>query len=161
LTVAERLERHALATGYEDLPAAAVAAAKVFLLDALAVGIAGSGDPLSHRVRAAAQQWGKASEATVLGTELRLPAPIAALVNAQQMHCQEFDCVHEEAVVHAMSVLTPAALAWAERSGGVTGRDLLTALTLGVDDAALSSAALDGLLWAVQTTSSLTPSDVG
>jgi len=133
VTVAERLAQHVLATRYEALPALPVAATKTFLLDALSVGIAGSGDPLSRRVRAAARQWGEAPEATVLGTDLRLPAPAAALINAQQMHCQEFDCVHEEAVVHAMSVVTPAALAWAERADGVTGRDFLTALALGVD----------------------------
>jgi len=133
LTVAERLARHVLETRNEDLAASAVAAGKVFLLDALAVGTAGSGADSAVRVRAAATRWGHAPEATVLGTRLRLPAPAAALVNAHQMHCQEFDCVHEDAVVHAMSVLTPAALAWAERNGGVSGRDFLAALVLGVD----------------------------
>ena len=133
MTVAERLARHVLETRYEDLPAAAIAATKAFLLDALAVGIAGSAASGSDTVRNAARHWGEAREATVLGTAMRLPAPAAALVNAHQMHCQEFDCVHEEAVVHAMSVLTPAALAWAERVGGVSGQALLTALTLGVD----------------------------
>ena len=133
MTVAERLAGHTLETRFEDLPGSAIDAAKLFLLDALAVGIAGSGDDSSGRVRAATQRWEGAAEASVFGTRLRLPAATAALVNAHQMHCLEFDCLHEAAVVHAMSVLTPAALAWAERAGGVGGRDLIAALVLGVD----------------------------
>ena len=43
-----------------------------------------------------------------------------------------FDCVHEGAVVHTFTVPVAAALAWAEREGGVGGRDFLTALALGV-----------------------------
>ena len=144
MTVAERLARHVLGTRYEDLPSSAVRAAKTFLLDALAVGIAGSSAENSALVRAAASRWGNTPEATVLGTSLRLPAPCAAFVNAYQMHCQEFDCIHEAAVVHAMSALTPAVLAGAERNGGVSGRDLLSALVLGVDVAVTLGLNLDG-----------------
>ena len=50
-----------------------------------------------------------------------------------QIHNAEFDCVHEGAVVHTFTVPVAAALAWAEREGGVGGRDFLTALALGVD----------------------------
>ena len=41
--------------------------------------------------------------------------------------------MHEGAVVHTFTVPVAAALAWAEREGGVTGRDFLTGLALGVD----------------------------
>ena len=54
--------------------------------------------------------------------------------------------MHEEAVVHAMTVVLPVALAGAERKKGVSGRDLITAVTLGVDVAAgLGVAATTGL----------------
>ena len=55
------------------------------------------------------------------------------MCNAYQIHNGEFDCVHEGAVVHTFTVPVAAALAWAEREGGVTGRDFLTGLALGVD----------------------------
>jgi hypothetical protein len=42
MTVAERFAQYALGTGFEDLWDAAVARSKVFILDSLAVGIAGS-----------------------------------------------------------------------------------------------------------------------
>jgi 2-methylcitrate dehydratase PrpD len=54
-------------------------------------------------------------------------------VNGFQVHCQEFDCVHERAVLHPMATVLPAALAYAEREGGVTGRELLVAVATGVD----------------------------
>jgi 2-methylcitrate dehydratase PrpD len=62
-----------------------------------------------------------------------VPATTAALQNAFQVHCQEYDCVHEAAVLHPMATTLPAALAYAERAGGVSGRDLLTAVAVGVD----------------------------
>ena len=55
------------------------------------------------------------------------------MCNAYQIHNGEFDCVHEGAVVHTFTVPVAAALAWAEREGGIGGRDFLTALALGVD----------------------------
>jgi len=58
------------------------------------------------------------------------------MCNAYQVHGQEFDCLHEEAVVHAMSVVLPVALAGAELRGDVRGKDLTTAVVLGVDVAA-------------------------
>ena len=133
MTVAERLAQHVAETRFETLPPIAVSAAKTFLLDTLGVAIAGSGTPGSEAVRAAAEGWGSGTEARVLGTALRLPAPAAAFVNAHHAHCQEFDCLHEPAVVHALSTVMPAVLAWAEREGGISGPDLLTALALGVD----------------------------
>ena len=75
-----------------------------------------------------------------------VPAPAAAMCNAYQVHNSEFDCVHEEAVVHAMTVVLPVAIAGAERMKGVSGKDLITAVTLGVDVAAgLGVAATTGL----------------
>ena len=62
-----------------------------------------------------------------------MPAPAAALLNGFQIHCQEYDCVHEGAVLHPLATLLPAVLAHADRAGGVSGRDLLAAVAVGVD----------------------------
>jgi 2-methylcitrate dehydratase PrpD len=64
---------------------------------------------------------------------VRLPAASAAFVNAFQIHCQEFDCVHEPAVLHPMATVVAALLAEAERSGPHTGEAFLTAIIVGVD----------------------------
>lgn len=132
----ERIAAHVAGLRYEDLPSEAVAAAKTFILDTLGVGVAGATAAGMDALRAAAQGWGAGAEATIWGTGLRAPAPTAALINATQVHNQEFDCLHEGAVVHVMATLLPALLAVAERAGGVSGRDLIAAVAAGVDVAA-------------------------
>ncbi len=130
---------------YASLPDDAEHAAQEFLLDTIAVGIAGSASDGAHRVLAAAHEWGEADAATVLGSGERLPVTSAAFVNSFQIHCQEFDCLHEGATVHAMAVLTGALLALAERRRW-SGSDLLLGVALGVDVAAnLGLAASSGL----------------
>ena len=138
--------RHVVGTRFEDLPGIAVAAAKTFILDTLGVGIAGSSGPMARELAEAQTLWGEREEARVWGNGRLLSAPAAAMCNACQAHNSEFDCLHEEAVVHAMSIVLPAAMAGAERGKGVSGRNLITAVTLGVDVAAgLGIAATSGL----------------
>jgi 2-methylcitrate dehydratase PrpD len=131
---AERLAAHVVATRFEDLPPDAVAAAKTFVLDTLGVGAAGLRAPFAPELLAQVERWGRGDEAHVWGHRVTLPAASAALINGFQAHNQEFDCVHEPAVVHALSAPLAAALAWSERAGtAVSGRDLITALALAID----------------------------
>lgn len=122
---------------FDGLDSAAVSAASVFTLDSLGVGLAGSRVALATSLRTVlADSWGLASPsvgARVWGSGDRLPAPQAAMVNAYQIHNQEFDCVHEEAVVHPMAVVLACLLASSERSGGCSGRNFVTALAVAVD----------------------------
>jgi 2-methylcitrate dehydratase PrpD len=129
----ERFAHHVTSTRFESLPRDAIDHAKVFILDTLGVGISASTADGAAPLLDAAAGWGSGGEALVWGTGRRVPAPTAALVNAFQIHCQEFDCVHEGAVLHPMATLLPAALAFAERKGGISGRDLLVAVATGVD----------------------------
>ncbi|MGP1275476.1 MAG: MmgE/PrpD family protein [Caulobacterales bacterium] len=130
-----RLTRHVLETRFEDIPEAAWQAARTFYLDTLCVGAAGSASPLAEPVRSVARRWGEGQGGTVWGTGERLPAASAAYVNAFQIHCQEYDCVHERAVVHPMATIGAALTAEAEDRGH-SGRDLLAAIILSVDVAA-------------------------
>jgi len=137
---------HVVATQWGDIPDDALRAAKVFILDTLGVGLAGSAGPMARELTAASATWGDGEEARVWGTGIARPAAAAAMCNAYQVHNAEFDCVHEEAVVHAMTAVLPVVLAGAERAKNVSGRDLITAVTLGVDVAAgLGVAAATGL----------------
>ncbi len=130
---AELFAAHVTNVRLEQIPSVAIERAKVFILDSLGVGIAGSTAPGRAETLAAARRWGAGEEATLWGGGGRLPAPQAALLNAFQMHCQEFDCVCDPAVLHPMATLLPAALAYAEREGGISGKDLLAAVVVGVD----------------------------
>jgi 2-methylcitrate dehydratase PrpD len=142
---------HVATRGYADIPDAAIAAAKVFILDTLGVALAGSSGPKAQELARAQALWGNGSDARVWATGDRLPAPAVAFCNAYQAHNAEFDCVHEGAVAHVMSVLLPVALAGAERMAKiegkpVDGRRLMEAVILGVDIAAsLGLAATSGL----------------
>ena len=127
------LAEHVVRTEYRDLPPAAVRATKTFLQDTIGVGVAGSAGPWVDELASCLGGWGAGEEASVFARRARLPAPSAALANAYQVHNSEFDCVHEGAVVHAMTAVMPAAFAHAERRGGVRGEQLAAALALGVD----------------------------
>ena len=133
LSASERLAAHVVDARFEDLPPEAVVAAKVFILDTLGVGIAGATAAGATELLGVARGWGAGAEAAVWGRRDRLPAPSAGFLNAFQVHCQEYDCVCEPAVLHPMATLLPAALAVAERRGRVSGRDLITAVAVGVD----------------------------
>lgn len=136
MTTAARFAEHALTTRFEDLPPEAVQAAKIFILDSIGVGIAGSSVPGADGLLAVASGWGSKPAAQVWGRAARLSAPAAAFLNAWQMHNQEFDCLHEAAVVHAMACVLPASLAAAEQCGGIDGRTLIAAVAVGADIAA-------------------------
>lgn len=135
MTAANRFAAHALETRFADLPAAAVERAKVYLLDSLAVGIAGSSVEGGEGLVRVAAGWGEPA-VPVWGRAQRLSASAAAFLNAWQMHNQEYDCLHEGAVVHALATTLPAALAAAALRGGVTGRELIAAVAVGADIAA-------------------------
>jgi aconitate decarboxylase len=55
------------------------------------------------------------------------------MLNAYQIYAQEFDCVHERAVVHPMAAVLPALLGWAERDGGISGALLIRATVVAID----------------------------
>jgi 2-methylcitrate dehydratase PrpD len=127
---------HITSTGHDDLSAEAIAAIKTFILDSFGVGVAGSAAPFTRELVETAGRWGSGPDARVWVCGTRLPAPVAAMCNSYQLHNSEYDCVHEAAVVHPITVVLPATTAHAERAGGVAGQDYLTAVALGVDVAA-------------------------
>lgn len=138
VNAAQRFAEHALSLSADTVPQAAVAAAKAFLLDTLGVGIAGARANYSGEVLSVAEAWGPAPQAAamVLGRRVALPAHAAAFVNAFQIHCQEFDCVHEAAVVHPLATIVAALMADTARLQPVDGRTVLAAIIAGVDVAA-------------------------
>ena len=135
MAAAEVLIDHALGSTWDGLPDAARGMAATFLHDSIAVGVAGSVVAMSETVRSGAGNWGASTEsAHILGLGMRqLPAATAALINAFHIHCQEFDAVHEMAVVHPMATIVAALLAEAGRGPPVSGRDMLVAINAGVD----------------------------
>jgi aconitate decarboxylase len=135
-SVVDKIVAHTERVGAHGVPEAVRAAAKAFIADTFAVGVAGVATPWRREILDLIAGSGGAPEATVLGTGERLPLVHAAMLNAYQVHSQEFDCVHEAAVVHPMAAALPVLLAWAEREGGVPGARLIRAVVVAVDVAA-------------------------
>ncbi len=132
------LTQHVARTRYEDLPEPATAAARKFILDTIGVGLLGSAGPWVEELITAQGAQPAIGGARVLGRPVRLGMSSAALCNAYQMHNCEFDCVHEGAVVHAVTCVLAVSLAEIDRlhfeSGtAVPGHRLIQAVTLGVD----------------------------
>ena len=120
------------------LAAATVAAAKVFISDTLAVGLAGSRHPRVAQVKAAVAEFDTGAGCSrAWNGDTLVSAPAAAFINAWQVHNQEFDCVHEAAVVHPLAAVLPSLLAHAEaqsRSGRpVSGAHLIAAVAAATD----------------------------
>ena len=138
---AARIAAHVLDASFGDMPAAAVDKVQTFLLDTLGVGIAGSAGAQVPELVALARGWGPQEEATVWLTGERMSAQSAAIVNAYQIHCLEFDCVHEGAVLHPMATILAAVFAWAERAAAqgrrIDGRALAGGVAVGVDVATM------------------------
>jgi 2-methylcitrate dehydratase PrpD len=116
-----------------DIPSRVTAITKAFLFDTIGLMAVGAKAPGCDQILDILIQWGGREEATLFGIDKMLPAPYAALGNALFAHAFDYDDTHERGDMHAYSVVLPAALAAAERAGGVDGNELLAAVTVGVD----------------------------
>ncbi|CUH62322.1 MmgE/PrpD family protein [Thalassovita gelatinovora] len=127
---------HVIATRFADLSETTRSAAARLILDSVGVGLSGSAGQWAAELSGAAVGWGQGAHCRVLGRNGRFPPGLAAFHNAYNIHNSEFDCLHEDAVVHALTAILPAALAVAEHQGGVSGQTLIEAVVAGVDIAA-------------------------
>ncbi|WP_037357442.1 MmgE/PrpD family protein [Amycolatopsis orientalis] len=125
--------QHFAAATFAKLPADAIRAAKFSTLDTSGVILGASGlmDVLPAVVELARESGGTA-EGTVFGFGGKLPAEQAAFVNGAMGHGLDFDDHLPEGHHPSVAVL-PALLAVAQRRGGVSGAEFLTALALGQD----------------------------
>jgi 2-methylcitrate dehydratase PrpD len=118
---------------YEDLSEDAVEGAKKSILDTLGVILAASGvEPAVRGVQELVRESGGTPESTALGLGSRVPAVLAGFANGAMAHCLDFDD-HAPEGHHPSSSIVPAALALAERRGGVSGRKLITAVAAAQD----------------------------
>ena len=134
--ITEPTIEHIVSQRFEHLPPQAVQAAKTFVLDSIGVALSGTRVPLVQQLHAVAQSWGASNACRVWGSGERVPAATAAFLNGYQIHNQEWDCVHEPAVVHPMAVVLSTLLAFAEARGGIDGRRLILGVSVAVDVAA-------------------------
>lgn len=118
---------------YMDLPKEVVEITKNQILDYFGVALGGSSKAGVKEVLEVVKGWGGAAQSSVIFWGERLPAPLAAQVNATMAHALDYDDVHESAIMHPGVVTIPTALALAEYKGGISGRELITSVALGTD----------------------------
>jgi 2-methylcitrate dehydratase PrpD len=128
------LAQHVCRTGYADLPASAVESARRDILDTFGCMLGGSGSPGIDQLFAVISRWGVLAESRVLLRGLRLPAPEAALLNASMGHALDFDdTLDTGGSIHPGVSVLGSVLAACDGVEGVTGRDVLLAVALGLD----------------------------
>ena len=128
------LAEHVVRTRFEDLPRSAIIATSRDVQDTFGCILGGSGAPGIDDIFALLDEWGGQPESRVLLRDRALPAPHAAMINASMGHALDFDDTHDTAgSIHPGISVLAASLAMADRLGGISGRDLVLAVTLGLD----------------------------
>jgi 2-methylcitrate dehydratase PrpD len=125
--------KHIISARYQDLPLKAVEAAKKEVLDSLATAVGGSNRPGVAELVSVVREWGGNPQSTVIAWGFKCPAPHAAQVNGTMIHALDYDDGHQQAVVHVGCTAVSTCFAAAERMGGASGQELITALAVGAD----------------------------
>jgi len=121
---AERLALHAERPDHEPI--------KLYILDTLAVMIAGAKADSSVTMARTLRKLGSGNAATVAGIGRVASAQDAALLNGAFSHALELDDDHRVAVLHPGAVVVPAALAACELSKA-SGKTFLVATLAGYE----------------------------
>lgn len=123
------------ASWLDELDPATIHALRIFLADTLAVGMAGQCNPAASGILEAMQQAGGQGHVACLGRPgVFLPPHAAAVVNGFQIHCLEWDGLHEPSVVIALCA-TVAALHADIHEHDASYGELLLAFAVGVETA--------------------------
>ena len=133
MTAAQTLADFAVKLQFEQIPQAVVERAKDCIIDIVGVCAFGSTVASSKPVLAYAERYGKGGRSTVLGTSLKVQAPMAALANGVFAHSFEMDNLVSPSVgVHPGASLLPPGLAVAQEIDA-SGRDFITAFVAGFE----------------------------
>lgn len=125
--------RNVVNTKFEDLTPTGVEMAKADILDTLGCLMGGSTAAAGPEVVELAKNFGGAEQSTIMAHGGKVPAPLAAFCNATMAHALDLDDTHHYMPVHIGPIVVSASLAAAEMLGGVTGKELITAVALGGD----------------------------
>lgn len=128
-----RMAKNVVDIRYEDLPREAIEATKKDILDTLGTILAGSSAAGCRELVSTLLQTYISPQSGIFLYGKKVSSPEAALANATMGHALDLDDTHDRAVLHAGVSVFPASVAIAEQMGGVTGKDLITAVTLGID----------------------------
>jgi 2-methylcitrate dehydratase PrpD len=126
--------KNAVSTQYENLPIEVIEVTKKSILDTIGVMLAAStiGDGVKEIIKLIVEAGGK-EESSIINAGKKVPCWMAALANGSMTHAIDYDDVQDEGQAHPTSHVFGAALAAAERTKNVTGKEFITAVALGCD----------------------------
>jgi 2-methylcitrate dehydratase PrpD len=119
-------------TRFEQIPADAIAEAKLCLLDWLGVTLGGAHEPLAKILMEIGDLVGGKKQSSIVGHARKTSMLNAALINGSASHALDFDDVHFQMMGHPTVPVMPALLALAEMRKS-SGCDVLTAFVLGFE----------------------------
>lgn len=127
------LSQFALQLKYEDIPAEVKERARTCIIDTIGAAFFGSKLRWSRMVLDYARLNGAAGDAQIIGSDLRLQPPSAAMVNGVFAHAFELDSMCQPSVgAHPGAALTTPGLAIAQ-AHHTSGRDFITAFVAGCE----------------------------
>src|SRR5690349_22687144 len=118
---------------YDRIPAEVRERIKLLILDSLGCAIYGAALEWCRILRETCTALDATRTTSVWGTDRRLAAPHAALVNGTQVQGFELDDVHRAGVLHVGAVVLPPLLAIAELKRNLSGREFLAAAAAGYE----------------------------
>ena len=143
MTIAALLARFAATTRYEDIPPPVARYARYLMLDAVGVALASSRFEFAQRAALALRGLGEGTH-PVIGMPLKLALRDAALLNGTLVHGLDFDDTYLPGSMHLSASAVPCALL-VGAAAAASGRDVLTALAIGMEASARIAAAGVGL----------------
>lgn len=120
----------------QDVPADAIDAARIAIMDSIGCMFGSSNTPLvKDTIGLISQLGGGAPQATIVATRKRMSMPYAAFLNGLQANALDYDDAFEQegkGMGHPGATIIPAALAVAEHTGA-TAKDFLCAVIAGYE----------------------------
>ncbi|MCC6533431.1 MAG: MmgE/PrpD family protein [Burkholderiales bacterium] len=127
-----RLAHFASTLRLATVPAGVVIRAKELLLDYVGHTLSAAGEDPARRLIRFAKSVGGPAESRIIGSDLAVASPWAALVNGAMGHMAELDDTHRGTMSHPGDSIWAAGLALAEKDG-LSGEELLTAAIAGYE----------------------------
>lgn len=131
MTLTKELAEYAVNLKFEDLPAEVVEFTKLCILDWYGSALAGKDEKPIQSIKELIDEWGGNKQASLV-TGGKSSIGNACLVNAAASHIVELDDIHKSSIIHAGTVVIPAAAAVAE-AYDLSGKDLITAVVAGYE----------------------------
>jgi len=131
-TIQEEIAEFIVQLNFDNIKEPFVKDIKYRIMDWFGCAVTGIQYPQSKIVRNFFLQMGGKEEASVFGTNIKMPAPNAAFVNGIIGHVSELDDGHRKAIGHPASITVPVALALTEKQN-TSGKDFLKAILVGYE----------------------------